>query len=409
MSRFAYLLLALLSTSAQAATLTDLYETQVPLLATTEKEEAIARQQGFEQVLVKVSGQTDVLAKSVIKKALVNTDQYITQFGYETLHNQRVLDLTFNPNLIRQLLTDAKATLWSEQRPTVLVWFVDERQGQRHIAWDQEYPDIQKVLNQETKRRGFPILLPIGDIGDATAITVPDLMGGFIKPIATASERYHPDAVLVVRMQPESLESSSPEVQVSWELFANSPSQWQTITDAPKTGDAQGSMVSALKAMIDSVADQLAERHAAPLDNKTQDHLMIRISDVTTPTHFFELERFLASLPSVVSVNTQGIEGHTITFNVNVLGTSTDFSQEVLAGGLVTNIAPLVMGDDFSEMSNDKSFDDHSSDSEASLSVVPESSLNMKDTEVISDAMPTDTSPTFSPDEKAPLQFYWHS
>src|SRR5690606_4302440 len=155
----------------------------------------------LQQVLVKVSGQRDIASNEVIQKALENSGSYVSQLGYGNEQGQPVLEISFDSEKIRTLLTQANATFWSEQRPIVLVWLVEEANRDRAIVWDQSGNNLQANLNLAAAHRGVPVLLPIGDFQDVTAISVPDLWGGFSQPIANASTRYQPDAVLIARVQ----------------------------------------------------------------------------------------------------------------------------------------------------------------------------------------------------------------
>lgn len=179
MLRILFLLLAVIALPLKAATVTDLYNAQVVLPSNDQQADTQARQQGLEQVLIKVSGQRDIAKNSYIKKAMAKPDSYISQYGYAQQQGQRVLNLAFSQSDIQKLLSSAHAPIWN-QRPNVLVWMVDDAHQDRQIVWDQSSNTALTDMRQMAKERGLPLTLPIGDFDDVTAISASDLWGDLL-------------------------------------------------------------------------------------------------------------------------------------------------------------------------------------------------------------------------------------
>ncbi|WP_245905500.1 DUF2066 domain-containing protein [Photobacterium lipolyticum] len=325
MLRCAFLFLALLALPLKAATVTNLYQAQVVLPDTDKQSEQHAREKGLEQVLIKVSGQSSVGQNDVIRKAMANSGPYISQFGYGNLNGERTLELTFNSGQIRNLLTQAHSTIWSEQRPTILVWMVEDANREREIQWDQSGNSLELQVKRAAERRGLPVMMPIGDFDDVTAINIPDLWGGFVQPIADASMRYHPDAVLVVRAR----QKGSDDVELAWQLFTQKPEHLVNSQQAPSEGQAGGAVATATTEMINEVADRLAAKYAVPLGGVSEGKFAIQLANVQTTEDFFALERMLTNLTSVASVNANRLQGDKVTFDVNLLSTEDAFRREL--------------------------------------------------------------------------------
>lgn len=325
MLRFALLTLALLALPLQAATVTNLYQAQVVLPDTDKQSEQDARKQALEQVLIKVSGQSAIIQNEVVRKAVTNNSDYVSQFGYGSKEGLQTLELSFDRSRIRNLLTKANATLWSEQRPSVLVWVVNDANRDRDIVWDQSGHAFAAQLKSAADSRGVPVLMPIGDFEDITAINIPDLWGGFVQPIASASVRYQPDAVLVVRIrqQPNEL------VQLGWQLFAEKPEYLMTSQTAPVEGRSSGASSEAMTEMMNQVADQLAAKYAVQLGGAGEGKFAIQVGNIRSTEDFFTLERMLTNLTSVASVNTSQLQGDKVVFDVNLLGSEAAFKREL--------------------------------------------------------------------------------
>ncbi len=334
MLRFAFFMLALLALPLNAATVNNLYQAQVVLPDTDKQSEQTARQQGLEQVLVKVSGQSQVVDNEVIRKALSSSSQYISQFGVGSLNGQQTLDMTFDRVQVHNLLAQANATVWSDQRPAVLVWLVKENNREREIVWDQTSNPLQTEMNTAANQRGVPVLMPIGDFEDITAVTVPDLWGGFVEPVANASLRYNPEAILIVRAREE-----GSNVSLSWQLFEQSADRLVASQVAPKEGRASGELAVATREMVNQIADQLAAKYAVQLGGESRGLFTISVANIQTTEDFFTLERMLTSLSSVASVDVQRLHGDKAMFGVNLLTTEDAFKRELLLDRRMTPLS----------------------------------------------------------------------
>lgn len=336
MLRIALLLCALLAWPLKAATVTHLYQAEVVLPDTDRASEKKARETALAQVLVKVSGQSAITKNEVIQKAMANSRAYVSQFGYGSQDGQQTLALAFDRGQIRNLLTQANATLWREDRPSVLVWLVKDANRNRDIVWEQSGSALTPQLKRAADQRGVPVMMPVGDFEDMTAINIPDLWGGFIQPIAGASARYQPDAVLIVRLR----QSATANVQVGWQLFTDAPEQLVSSQIKPAEGRVSGSPADALQQMMDQVADTLADKYAVPLGGAASDAFAIEVANIRTTKDFFALERLLTNLTSVASVNASRVKGDTVTFAVNLLSTETAFYRELGRDTRLSRVTP---------------------------------------------------------------------
>ncbi|QUJ66852.1 DUF2066 domain-containing protein [Photobacterium sp. GJ3] len=322
MWRFAFFVVALVTLPLQAATVNTLYQAEVLLPDTDNQTERAARATALQQVLIKVSGQSDIAGNDVIQKALDNNSAYVSQLGQSTVNGQPALAVSFDRGKIRDLLTQANATFWSEQRPTILVWLVEDQGRDRNIVWDQSGNQLQSNLNQFAAMRGLPVLLPIGDFEDVTAISVPDLWGGFAQPVAQASARYQPEAVLIARVS-----GSGAKSQVSWQLFPNTPAEMLEGNAAPIEGRSQGQ--DAIQGMMNTLADELAARYAVQLGGATEGGFAIEVANIRHVEDFFQLEKLLQAMSSVADVDATHLQGDRVRFAIKLLSNEQAFAREL--------------------------------------------------------------------------------
>ncbi|MDO6708462.1 DUF2066 domain-containing protein [Photobacterium sp. 1_MG-2023] len=322
MWRFAFFVVALVTLPLQAATVNTLYQAEVLLPDTDTQTERAARATALQQVLIKVSGQSDIAGNEVIQKALDNNSAYVSQLGQSTVNGQPALAVSFDRGKVRDLLTQANATFWSEQRPTILVWLVEDQGRDRNIVWDQSGNQLQSNLNQFAAMRGLPVLLPIGDFEDVTAISVPDLWGGFAQPVAQASARYQPEAILIARVSGRGAKS-----QVNWQLFPNTPAEMLEGNAAPIEGRSQGQ--DAIQGMMNTLADELAARYAVQLGGATEGGFAIEVANVRHVEDFFQLEKLLQAMSSVADVDATHLQGDRVRFAIKLLSNEQAFAREL--------------------------------------------------------------------------------
>ncbi len=307
-----------------AATVTNLYNVQVPLADSDRGSEQSARELAFEQVLVKLTGDESILDNEALKKAQSNSSQYVRQLSYGTFDGHRSLNVVFEPAQLQALMTQAQVTLWPQERPLVLVWLVEEQAGRRNIIWDQSPNDAVSMIKNASEWRGIPTLMPVGDFDDQTAVTVPDLWGGFAQPIGVASERYRPESVLVVKNRQRGDEAS-----LEWSLYPNKPAVLQGARPEVIRGSAAGD--DSYDRMMAEVASTFAKRYGVPLGVKGSGGLEIMISNIGRLEDLIAIERALTGLSSVASAHLVSMSGTQATYGINLLGDESTFESEWMA------------------------------------------------------------------------------
>ncbi|MUK31065.1 DUF2066 domain-containing protein [Aliivibrio fischeri] len=313
----------------------DLYHTEVQLTG-SEKAESIAKQDGLVNVLIKVSGQTDIAQNEVIKKALTQSDRYVTQMSFVEYDDApRAMKLGYNSKMVLNLLTQSEQSIWETPRKSVLVWIVNEYNYQRSIIWEQSNNSLITRIKEAANDRGLPVMFPVGDFDDVTSIEIPDLWGNFKKPIADASERYNPQAILVVKVRGNSS---------SWTLFDTTPQYLPTTSTKPLEGRESGAVQ--LADMVNNVSDYFAKKYTKNLGGVVSQSEMISIEGVHSTRAFFTIEKQLKQLNSVASVQVDTIQGNKVTYTLNLLGDFEQFNQELLSKNKALSLIPEIIEED---------------------------------------------------------------
>ena len=329
MLRILCLLMCMLTGPVLAQQQNDLYHTEVPLTG-AKKAESLAKKEGLEKVLIKVSGQQDIAQNEVIKKALAQSDRYVTQMSFVNHDNApQTMKLGYNSKMVVGLLTQAEQSLWEAPRKSVLVWVVNEYNYQRSIIWEQSNNPLITRIKSAANERGLPVMFPVGDFDDVTSIEIPDLWGNFKKPIADASERYNPQAILVVKVRGNSS---------TWTLFDTTPQYLVATSKKPIEGRVSGSVQ--LADMVNEVSDYFAKTYAKNLNAGAGESETVSIKGIHTTSAFFSLEKQLKQMNSVASVQVNTIQGDKVTYTLSLLGDYQQFNDELLSKN--SRIIPVI-------------------------------------------------------------------
>jgi uncharacterized protein len=318
MRYFTLILLGLLMQTSYAATQVDLYKTDVAVESNDAKFEDQARIEGMKTVLIKVTGDRHVIDNADVKKALSNPEEYLSQFGVVNINEKRTLRMEFNAKRIRELLTKAHLALWPAERSNILVWLIEDQNFQRIIDWENiDSPNILQIKHIAAQR-GLPITVPVGDFDDVTSVQVSDLWGGFVRPISIASQRYHPDAVLIIRDSGQS---------AHWTLFDQSPKGMVDVQITPQVGAAKGP--NRLENIIDTITQFYVAKDSLVVEGESSKSILIQVDNLTNVMSFFSVERTLKSFSSIASVDIVKVGDLYAIYRLHLLASQKEFKNEV--------------------------------------------------------------------------------
>ncbi|SYZ80785.1 Uncharacterized protein conserved in bacteria (DUF2066) [Vibrio paracholerae] len=322
MRYLAVLMMGLLTFPAFALTRVNLYQAEVAVDLQQSNADAAARVRGMEEVIVRATGSQDALKNDAVQKALRQSNQYITQISTQQEGAQSVMRLQFSAQHIRSLLSQAQLPFWPESRSNLLVWLVEEANYDRNVSWEHADTPLLNQMKARARVRGLPLTVPVGDFDDVAGVQVSDLWGGFINPISVASQRYPTDAVLVVRAQGSELR---------WTLFDQLANTMVNQPKAPISGQASGEQ--AATEMIDEISDYYARKSAVVVSSASSQSVLAQFSPLDSAQDFFVVENKLKRLSSVASLDILKVQDTQVTFNVHLLASVEEFTNEVLRMG----------------------------------------------------------------------------
>lgn len=368
-----------LPTCVLSAQVSGLYKASVTVDSqnTAQRNDALA--QALEQVLIKVSGDEAALESSGAKSLLSAPEKYVVAFSYSenpahrkaldvleaaeqkteldpdtppgvesAADNQAksslseapadgallsadlpprfVLDVSFAQSSVEQALTSYGVPIWGRTRPSMLVWLVDEHQGERRLLGASEQAFVEE-LKLEADRRALPVFFPVVDLADLSSVDLNALWGLFPDAVSKAAKRYQPDLNVLVRMN-----TGLPSTDVQKSYSADWVFQ---LKEREYTGIASGSSVQALwQGLLAQVSAVLAARYAVQQNSDAQSGwLTIEVDQIKGFEDYAALQSYLQGLPSVGRIELQWVKGARLSYRLKLKGQREQFYEYIELGG----------------------------------------------------------------------------
>ena len=318
----------LLFGSVHATIVNDLYVAKVPVSHQTAQTRNPAIEKAFQAVLIKVSGNSQVIDNSTLKQAFSKASDYVQQYNYTKNRNSDanvkpyVLVVNFAPSAINNLLLHAKLPVWGEDRPLILFWIAADINGKKSLIGVNDSSPIPALIEQYADARGMPVIFPVLDLTDLNQLSVSDVMAPFVTSITQASVRYGSNVVVIVRFT-----QTQQQWQSNWTLVSNNSSLNWAIK-----GQALTAMV---KSGINSISDALATQFAV-LGAAQQNKLNLKINGINTVAEFAKAEKYLSHLAIVTHVNLLQIAANQVTFQLDIVGTVAALQQAIKLDHILT-------------------------------------------------------------------------
>jgi hypothetical protein len=300
------LALSSLAGAARAELVQDLYEAEVAVADQSAAELARAARQGLSDVVVKVSGSTQVLSNPTISKALGDARNRVQQYSYHKgpgVPPQTSVKLSFDGAYVTGLVVGAGAPIWTANRPAVLVWLVVEDAAGRAFLNAATAPALMAAVQGEFARRGVPIQLPTYDAADSAALT-PEQAWNLDDPaLVPASARYQLRDILVGRVS--LLEGGGATGE--WSFLQGDNRVRRTSTVASEELFVRDG--AAL------VAETLAARYAVAASS-AGGKVTLAVSGVTTYADYAAVISWLEGLELVERADVASVRGDTLTLSL---------------------------------------------------------------------------------------------
>ena len=351
------LMACLVQPAALAVVVDGLFEVEIPVPDETKYIRNIALSDGLAEVLVRVSGDRNILQRLQPPSARA----YVKQFRYITVEaseadekadpsagntadqvkKKHKLWVQYNGTRIMDLLREQSIPIWGEHRSQVVVWFAVNDGSRKYILKDRDISLLKKESVTAFKRRGIPVVWPKNDSRDQREVHFADIWAGFAEPLQKSSKRYSNGPVVSVTM------SWNGHAWVGdWSVFIGRESRRWSLRELEYD--------ALISKGVDLVADTIGKKFALleVLDTSKLQKILVEIDSVNSVEGFRQVQDYLTSLPVVHSVKLSQIESERVAFWLSLRSEVNDFLGLIKAG---SEIVPDVNAD-FGSANNVQNF-----------------------------------------------------
>ncbi|MCW8092427.1 DUF2066 domain-containing protein [Alteromonas sp. ASW11-130] len=317
--------------AAYASVSVESHVARVPVSDQSRQTQQKAQRQALEQVLVKMSGQTDIVTLPAVKGWLSNPQQFLRSYQYESKQNQLLFVAEFDNRVLMQRLHSEGLPVWGNRRPESLLWLaIENERGQRYIVDEAQLSSTTRKLRQRAAERGVPLSLPLMDLVDNDAISVYDVWGRFAKSLTQASERYDVDYVIGARIYPVVEDKRDAEKTVAkgnyatdWIFIGRTQSEFGTLY-----GDSIDELAISI---INAFAEHLGQNFAVTsgAENGKINIVKISVANINSLQKYVRSQRYLESISVIRKAALSQQHGSVATFDIELVGTVSDLIKSL--------------------------------------------------------------------------------
>lgn len=193
-------LLLQLNLSATAMVVPDLNRVSVMVDSQTQEAVDEAGKKALSVVLTRYTGVLDVASRDGLGLIIERYSDALLTKEFVTTEDASRVRFSFDPKTIRRIIMQHKLPLWYPARPRALLWLVVDDGDGSQLHTQIEPLDLAVNHFDAFKRLGLPVVIPVGDLQDLSAISAFDIEQLSISSIRESSQRYHPDVIVVTRI-----------------------------------------------------------------------------------------------------------------------------------------------------------------------------------------------------------------
>lgn len=328
-------LLILASTGLQpaaAVVVDDLYSIEMAVADQTTSVRLEAFNEGFRQVIVKISGSDDALLSPALKAPMERSSRYVKQFSYfnreqavdEDLGIENLfLRVDFDQRLVETLLRENNFPVWGRERPSSLLVISYDVNENIKLVSDDAAPDLIEMLDQAANRHALPVLFPLMDLEDISRIGIGDVVSRQIDKISLMARRYAPDALVVGQI----IGRSGEGWQGDWEVrFSEQIFKWKFKASSRN---------EVIEQVIGHLARILALEYALDDHKNSQLSLLISISALQGIENLIKVQKYLKSLNVVESTWVAMINKDVVTYRLRLRNDAEDLQRLIELGDVL--------------------------------------------------------------------------
>lgn len=282
------------------------------------------------QVLIKVSGNIEIILLDESKVLLKKTQSLLSQYGYRNYQGNRYFTALFDRSKINRALSVMQQPVWGTTRPTTLIWLIEDGNSRRellsdHVINKNKDSSLFFVLQNSPRQRGIDLQFPLMDLNDNLALSLSDVSGRFYDPIANASSRYGVNYFVAAHLEQKMDDSWL----LTWELVQfNLKNKKNQVLISEKESGKKSVVVAT---MINQIADYYASQFAILENQGEKFSQTIYVSGINSLAQLSQLNKLLSNLYVVDSFKINTVDHSLIEVGININGGIISFQNTLSA------------------------------------------------------------------------------
>jgi hypothetical protein len=305
------------SGNALAELVSDFYDVTLPVADETREVRNAAMADGLAEILVRQSGEGDILQKLAPPSATA----YVKQYRYEPLSppdpkdpNAKQIRMQYNSTMVMDFLRKNGFPIWGDHRPVAVVWLAVRDGGNQYVLRNSDISAFKTQIDKLLRQRGIPAIWPAYDRQDQSILKFADIWAGFSDPLKQASARYTRGPILAGNLAWNGSAWSS-----AWTLIDQHFGQQTSLRGA----DYEQRLSDAINQLSDVMGKQYAVLES--IDRSDDKKMAMEIENVGSLASFVRVKKYLSSLQAVQDVQMKRISGNKVEFSLSLRSTVDDF------------------------------------------------------------------------------------
>lgn len=289
------------------------FTASVPVKAQSASERERAAAVGLREVMVRMSGVTQLDEYPDLAEALNNASRAIEQFHYAQVKapdgaTQEHVVMTFSSSAVEAALRRAGLPYWPVNRPSTLVWLVEDDVAEgKNLINDTSGPVVQGLLDAAQKR-GLPLRFPLLDLEDQLAISAEEVWNLNEEAILNASSRYGADTVLLGRYT----RTFSGQWWTTWQFFHKGEGRLYDLRNEDPVAVGQQALAP--------LADYLADFYALKSNPDGAAQLYVQVRPVANFGAYRKVLDYLDRLAVVSALGVQAVTEDSLVLSLQLNG-----------------------------------------------------------------------------------------
>ena len=327
------------SLTASAGQAVDLYRILVPVDDQTTESREIGIEIAFSKMLVKLSGNSQILQSPQLKPFLIDPKAFLDSVGFNQLTDAEAdiniatgLDVKFDRPSVDKLLKQAQLPIIPAIRPKFLVWLMvdDIVEGRRvldessakQVQAEDHFFDLIEAFDDSMQSRAISYFLPSYDLEDQLSLSAKDAWAMNIEALSNASRRYDADGWFALRV----FKASDGQIRGAWAYQEAGKRQMNDFY-----GD---SMIDLISASVDQVLDALLQAHTYVPQLET-DKLLVQIDGISSYENFQTALARIEQLELVEALQLYSVNEAELVVAIEINGGVELLHSDLIRSGLV--------------------------------------------------------------------------